>query len=206
MKLFRESPPNLESNVRFIHAVGNAPSVDIYINGSMIVEDISFSKVSQYSKLLSGNYEIQIYNTGVYGTPLLSQNISFFSGSNYTISIVTLDNQLFLFRLRDNDIPITNESTFLRFINLSPNSPLLSLDLDTNVGLFNDVEYIETTGYYPMSAGIYNFKLIVVPYETISKNIRNITLEPEKFYTIYILGLYSSTPPLGYLFLEDMKV
>lgn len=206
MKLFRESPPNLESNVRFIHAVGNAPSVDIYINGSMIVEDISFSKVSQYSKLLSGNYEIQIYNTGVYGTPLLSQNISFFSGSNYTISIVTLDNQLFLFRLRDNDIPITNESTFLRFINLSPNSPLLSLDLDTNVGLFNDVEYIETTGYYPMSAGIYNFKLIVVPDETISKNIRNITLEPEKFYTIYILGLYSSTPPLGYLFLEDMKV
>lgn len=206
MKLFRESPPNLESNVRFIHAVGNAPSVDIYINGSMIVENISFSKVSQYSKLLSGNYEIQIYNTGVYGTPLLSQNISFFSGSNYTISIVTLDNQLFLFRLRDNDIPITNESTFLRFINLSPNSPLLSLDLDNNVDLFNDVEYIETTGYYPMSAGIYNFKLIVVPDETISKNIRNITLEPKKFYTIYILGLYSSTPPLGYLFLEDIQI
>lgn len=205
MKFLRESLPEDGSNIRFIHAIGTAPNVDVYINGFMVAENLGFSKVSKYSSLAPGDYEVQIYITGVYDSPLLTQKIILSPGSNYTTSIVTLENELFLLRLRDNNIPHDTDSTFLRFINLSPNSPLLSLSINDSSGLFNDVEYLETTGYYPLSAGIYDFKLSFGSYESPPKNIRNISLEPKTFYTIYIIGLFNLDPTIGYLFIEDMK-
>lgn len=205
MGFSRELLPDDLSNIRFLHAVGNAPNIDIYINGSRVAEDLGFSKISQYSTVSSGVYEVQIYNTGVYDSPLLSQNITFSPGSNYTISIATLENQLYFFKLRDDNIPHSTDATFLRFINLSANSPLLSLAMTNDNELFNDVEYLETTGYYPLSAGVYNFKLNISSYDSIQKNIRNISLKPKNFYTIYIIGLINSDPIIGYLFVEDLK-
>lgn len=205
MNFFRESSKGSKSNVRFLHAVGNAPNVDVYINGAIISENLAFSKLSQYNTLSSGDYDIEIFSTGTSDSPLLTRNITLSPGSSYTIPIVTVDNELYLFRIKDNEITNNNDSAFLRLINLSPNSPLLSLTSSNNNGLFDEAEYLETSRYYPLEEGVYNFKLIILPKESISKNIRNINLQSERFYTIYILGLYNSTPPLGYLFVEDKK-
>lgn len=208
MDFLRESLLETKSRIRFLHAIGTAPDVDVYLNGSIVAKGLGFSKFSRYLSWPSGYYEVQIYPTGVYDSPLLTQKITLSPGSNYTTSIVTLENQLFLFKLRDDNIPHSNDSTFLRFINLSPNAPLLSLAMSNDKELFNDVEYLETTGYYPLSAGIYDLELLFSIFsinEYMPKNIRNIALSPNNFYTIYIIGLFNSTPPLGYLSVEDMK-
>jgi hypothetical protein len=200
---FSKSLPRIETSVRILHAVPNAPNVDIYLNGSLIASNLAFGKISEYMQISPGEYEFQLYPTGTYDKPLLSQNIQLISNSNYTVSIVTLANNLFLFRLKDDNVPSSKSQSLLRFINLSSNAPLLSLALPNGVTLFNEAEYLETTGYYQLSPGIYNFEILLGSSQITTKYINNITLDGGKFYTIYIIGLFNDKPPLGYLFVDD---
>ncbi|MCI9303120.1 MAG: DUF4397 domain-containing protein [Clostridium sp.] len=203
MEQFSKSLPRIETSVRILHAVPNAPNVDIYLNGSLIASNLAFGKISEYMQISPGEYEFQLYPTGTYDKPLLSQNIQLISNSNYTVSIVTLANNLFLFRLKDDNVPSSKSQSLLRFINLSSNAPLLSLALPNGVTLFNEAEYLETTGYYQLSPGIYNFEILLGSSQITTKYINNITLDGGKFYTIYIIGLFKDKPPLGYLFVDD---
>ena len=41
--LFRESLPKLNGSFRLFHAAANAPSIDVYSNGNLISENLSFS-------------------------------------------------------------------------------------------------------------------------------------------------------------------
>lgn len=203
MEQFSKSLPRIETSVRILHAVPNAPNVDVYLNGSLITSNLAFGKISKYSQLSSGEYEFQLFKASTYDKPLLSQNVQLIANANYTASIVALSNNLYLFRLKDDNIPATKSQAFLRFINLSSNSPLLSLALPNSVTLFNEAEYLEATGYYPLSSGIFNFEILLGSSQTATKYIKNITLDGGKFYTIYIIGLFRNKPPLGYLFVND---
>lgn len=146
MVSFNRNAPVTDSNIRILHAVPTANPIDIYANGNLIASNVSFGKLTKYSALPAGNYQFQLYAAGTYDTPLLSQDITTIHGSNYTISVVTLQDNLYLFRLKDDNVPSTKIYTFLRFINLSPNSPLLSLSLPNNIELFNSVEYLDVNG------------------------------------------------------------
>ena len=205
MSLFNRNAPVIDSNIRILHAVPTATAIDIYANGNLIARNVSFSQLTKYSALPAGIYQFQLYAACTYDKPLLSQDIAITHGANYTISVVTLQDNLYLFRLKDDNVPSTKISTFLRFMNLSPNSPLLSLSLPNNTELFNSVEYLETTGYYMLSSGIYNLQVTVASDQSITKYIKNISLYNGNFYTIYIIGLFNDTPQLGYLLTVDYQ-
>lgn len=203
MEQFSKSLPRVETSVRILHAVPKAPNVDVYLNGSLLTSNLAFGKISKYTIFSPGEYEFQLFPTGTYDKPILSQTVQLIANANYTVSIVTLSNDLYLFRLKDDNIPATKSQAFLRFINLSSNAPLLSLALPNGVTLFSQAEYLETTGYYPLSAGIYNFEVLFGSSQVTTKFIKNITLDGGRFYTIYIIGLFNDKPPLGYLFVDD---
>ncbi|MBS4956053.1 MAG: DUF4397 domain-containing protein [Clostridium sp.] len=203
MEQFSKSLPRVDTSVRILHAVPNAPNVDVYLNGSLLTSNLSFGKISKYTIFSPGEYEFQLFPTGTYDKPLLSQTIQLIANANYTVSIVTLSNDLYLFRLKDDNIPATKSQAFLRFINLSSNAPLLSLALPNGITLFNQAEYLETTGYYPLSAGIYNFEVLLGSSQVTTKFIKNITLDGGRFYSIYIIGVFNDKPPLGYLLFDD---
>lgn len=204
MTYTRVKTPDVNSSIRVLHAVPNAPNVDVYANGNLIVKDLSFSSISNYLDLSPGTYEVQLYRTGFYDTPLVSQNVQLAPSANYTICAVILGG-LFLFKLRDATIATDPDSTYLRFMNLSQSAPLLNLDLPNGTQLFGAVEYLETTGYYTTSPGIYNLKVVISGGTVVTKTIKNLTLDGGKLYTIYILGVFNGKPPLGYLFVEDER-
>lgn len=204
MTYLRVNAPNVNSGFRVLHAVPNAPNVDVYANGSLLVSNLSFSSISTYLSLTPGTYELQIYRSGFYDTPLATQNVQLAPSANYTISVVTLGG-LFLFKLRDAPIAVSPNSSYLRFMNLSQTAPLLNLNLPNGTQLFNSVEYLETTGYYTTSPGIYNFVVEFSGGTAVSKNLKDLTLEGGKLYTIYVIGVFDGKPPLGYLFVEDKR-
>lgn len=203
MNLFRENLPNLQSSIRLLHALPKTEPIDAYANGEPIAKGLIFGKFSDYSQLEPGSYEIQLYPAGSYDKPILTQTIELAPRSSSTISIITLDDAINLFILSDSNSGHNISNSFVRFINLSPNSPLLTLSLSNATPIFTNVEYVETTGYYPLSPGIYNFRVTLSATESISKFISKLRLVNGQFYTIYIIGLFNDTPKLGYLVLKD---
>lgn len=201
--LFRQNMPKLQSKIRFLHAIPSMPAVDVYLSGSLFGKNVAFSDITCYENISPGNYELQLYKTGTYDKPLMSKEVDILPNSNSTVNLVALGGKLDILKLNDATGKGGLANSFLRFINLSPNSPLLTLSLPNDIPLFNSVEYLETTGYYALSPAIYDFKVSFSSLAGLYKFISTKTLTNGKFYTIYMIGLLNKQPELGYLMVED---
>lgn len=199
----RNSLPKLDSKIRLIHASPKLNSVDIYANGNLIATNLSFGDLTDYLSISPDEYIIEAFESGTYDNPILKQRIEIIPNQILTISFVLDNNETRLFDIKDSSSIGRKDICFVRFLNYSSNSPLLSLSLINNEVLFNDVEYLETTGYYPLSPGIYSFKVSFSGTNLTNKNISNITLIPGEFQTIYVIGTLNGEPQLGYLLTTD---
>lgn len=196
--ILRNSLPDLSSIVRFFHAAAGAGPVDIYANKKILIKNISFSQMKPYIKLSPGEYTFEIYETGTHETALFMDKITLLPNSISTLCVVLLESEVTLLKLKDGSTSKNPDLTLLRFINLSPNSPLLSLSPPNSETIFTGVEYLETTGYYPLSSGIFDFELTATNDSSFRKYIGDLNLTSGTFYTIYILGLLDESPRFGY--------
>lgn len=201
--MFRESLPNLSSKVRFIHAVPGTPNIDIYTGGNLLKSNLAFGTISEYIDFAPGDYVIDIYPSGTYDTAIFSGTLTIIPNSYSTASLITNNSELSFFVLRDTASKASLDISFLRFINLSPTSPLLSLSIRNRETLFDSVEYLETTGYYPLSPGIYNFTLLLSGATSISRTLSNVSLIPGEFETLYVVGVLNGEPEVGYILTRD---
>lgn len=203
--MFRASLPNLTSQLRILHAAAGAPNIDIYANGKMIVNNLSFSDITNYITVEPDNYKIEVYESGKKDTPISSEDIVLLPQTYTTSSMVLDEGSLVTFTLIDGKVTKNTKAANLRFINLSTDSNLISLKLPNGKTLFNDVEYLETTNYYELSAGNYDFILSIQESSNYSTNkiINNLSLASNKFYTLYIIGLLDGNPQIGYLLTTD---
>lgn len=203
--MFRASLPNLTSQLRILNAAAGAPNIDIYANGKMIVDNLSFSDITNYITVEPDNYKIEVYESGKKDTPISSEDIVLLPQTYSTSSMVLDESSLVTFTLIDGKVTKNTTASNLRFINLSTDSNLISLKLPNGKTLFNDVEYLETTNYYELNADNYDFILSIKESSNYSTNkiINNLQLNSDKFYTLYIIGLVDSNPQLGYLLTTD---
>lgn len=203
--MFRASLPNLTSQLRILNAAAGAPNIDIYANGKMIVDNLSFSDITNYITVEPDNYKIEVYESGKKDTPISSEDIVLLPQTYSTSSMVLDESSLVTFTLIDGKVTKNTKAANLRFINLSTDSNLISLKLPNGKTLFNDVEYLETTNYYELSAGNYDFILSIQESSNYSTNkiINNLSLASNKFYTLYIIGLLDGNPQIGYLLTTD---
>ncbi|MBS6042526.1 MAG: DUF4397 domain-containing protein [Clostridium baratii] len=201
--MFRESLPNLSSKVRFINAVPGTPNIDIYTGGNLLKSNLAFGTISEYIDFAPGDYVIDIYPSGTYDTAIFSGTLTIIPNSYSTASLITNNSELSFFVLRDTASKASLDISFLRFINLSPTSPLLSLSIRNRETLFDSVEYLETTGYYPLSPGIYNFTLSLSGATSISRTLSNVSLIPGEFETLYVVGVLNGEPEVGYILTRD---
>lgn len=202
MFLFRDSLPKLNGHVRIIHAVPDAPTVDIYLNKSLLFRGIKFGNVTNYINVLPNTYKIEIYPAGTHNKPLITEDFQLATNSVSTIIVTYENNEIAFFTIDDTHADTNPFLSFVRFINVAPMAPLLSLSLPDNRVLFNQTSYLETNNYYPTSSGIYNF-IVSSADGDYSKYISNVNLTADMFITIYVIGLYDKNPPLGYILVTD---
>ncbi len=204
--MLRASLPKLTCQLRILHAAAGAPNVDIYANGKMIIDNLSFSDISKYITVEPDNYKIEVYESGKKDNPISSEDIVLLPQTYSTTSLILDEGSLVSFTLIDGKSTNNPRASNLRFINLSTDSNLISLKMPNGKTLFNDVEYLETTNYYELNADNYDFILSIKESSNYSTNkiINNLQLNSDKFYTLYIIGLVDGNPQLGYLLTIDM--
>ncbi|MBW6408632.1 DUF4397 domain-containing protein [Clostridium weizhouense] len=204
MLLFRSSLPNLKSDIRFIHAVPNAPNVDIYSDGTMLHQNLAFGQVTKYITLPTGKHDIQLFKAYTKESPIISKSIELLPNTSTTANVVLENDNINFLTIDDTECDCDYNSflSYVRFINLSPDSSMLSLSLPNGPVLFNEASYLETNNYYPVSPGIYNF-VVSSSINNFSKFINMINLKNDMFITIYIVGMMNDSPKIGYILVKD---
>lgn len=189
----------MSSYIRVLHAVPDAPGVDIYVNENLIARDVIYKEFTPYIPIVGGLYNIKVYPTGNKTNPVIDKSINIPPSSIFTIAATG--------RLADIDLTLVPEppiqrlpnQTFVRFVHLSPEAPSVDVTLPNGTKLFSDIEYKEIPPYITIRPDRYEFQIREFGTNKLLLTVPNINLKPGKIYTVYFVGLTTGEPSLQVL-------
>lgn len=178
---------NNSSLVRIFHAAPQAQNIDVYVNDQMVFNDLAFGDFTKYVYLDEGEYNVSVYVAGQKDRPIINQMVDISSQQIFTVAATgNLDN-LGLLVIPDKVSKSPSQSySSLRVIHLSPNAPGVDILVDGDT-LFEDISFEEGTDYVDLNPGTYNVNVVLNTDKSIVLPLK-VTLNPDKIYTIYIIG------------------
>lgn len=178
---------NNSSLVRVFHAAPQAPNVDVYVNDQMVFSNLAFGDFTRYVYLDEGEYNVSVYLAGQKDRPVINQMVDVPSQQIFTIAATgNLDNLgLLVIPDKVSKSPSQNYSS-VRVIHLSPNAPGVDILVDGDT-LFEDISFGEGTDYVDLNPGTYNVNVVLNTDKSVVLPLK-MTLNPNKIYTIYIIG------------------
>lgn len=178
---------NNSSLVRIFHAAPQAQNIDVYVNDQMVFSDLAFGDFTKYVYLDEGEYNVSVYLAGQKDRPIINQMVDISSQQIFTVATTgNLDN-LDLLVIPDKVSKSPSQSySSLRVIHLSPNAPGVDILVDGDK-LFEDISFEEGTDYVDLNPGTYNVNVVLNTDKSIVLPLK-VTLNPDKIYTIYIMG------------------
>jgi len=123
-----QAKPN-ESRIRVVHAAADAPAVDVYANGALVVEALPFKSASGYLSVPPGSYNIEVRVAGTQ-TTVISQPLMLLSATDYTalaMGSVSGPQKLFLVALGDNLNPRPANILSLRVVHAAASAPAVDV-------------------------------------------------------------------------------
>ena len=191
------------SYVRILHAVPDAPEVDIYANDNLVMDDLSFGEYTDYFMVPVGTYQIAVYPAGTKETPVAFNELTVEEDAIVTIAAVGNLSNVELLMVTDVDTEIDPKKAMVRFLHLSPNAPAVDITLPDGTVVFNNVSYREITTYTDVEPMTYTLQVRVAGTPTVVLTVPDLSLEEGEVYTIYAIGLAGDTPELEALLLLD---
>ena len=178
---------NNSSLVRVFHAAPQAPNVDVYVNDQMVFSNLAFGDFTRYVYLDEGEYNVSVYLAGQKDRPVINQMVDVPPQQIFTIAATgNLDNLgLLVIPDKVSKSPSQNYSS-VRVIHLSPNAPGVDILVDGDT-LFEDISFGEGTDYVDLNPGTYNVNVVLNTDKSVVLPLK-VTLNPDKIYTIYIIG------------------
>ncbi|HEX2945073.1 MAG TPA: DUF4397 domain-containing protein [Clostridia bacterium] len=186
------------SYVRLFNASPNLEPVDVYANAALVASGVAYKGFTEYFQILPGTYGITVFPAGTTGPALLDTQVEIPARSIMTAALTGLSPSISIRTYFETVIQIPAGRLYLRFANLSPDSPGMDL-LANGQRLFEGVSYGMATNYTPVAAGMYVFNIMQSNTGTRLLYVPNITLGAGRFYTIYAVGQISGVAPLEVL-------
>ncbi|MEI6100535.1 MAG: DUF4397 domain-containing protein [Eubacteriales bacterium] len=200
---FKTSESN--SYIRILHAVPNAPAVDVYADGKLLAQALAFKKITQYLSVPHGNYTIRIYPAGQKTNAVLTRRVHIPENAVFTVAATGILPNISLFTIHEHTHAQTSGKACVRFVHLSPNAPAVDVKLADGKMVFDNVSYKGITNSVCLQEGNYSFKVTPASSETTVLNVPNVTLTANTYHTVYAVGLVGKTPPLEALIETDPR-
>jgi len=191
--------------IRILHAVPDAPNVDVYANNKLIAENLNYKQFTAYMPIPQGTYEISLYVAGSTNSPIIINSINIDIDTRTTVAVVGTLCTISFLAIPDyvRTIPVNLNEADIRFIHLSPNAPTVDITLPNGSIIFENVSFKELTIYKTVPASKYTLQVRVAGTSTVALTIPDLLFESKNVYTIYVIGFLDGTPELEALFILD---
>lgn len=182
-----------DADVRVIHAVPDAPAVDVYVDDELVYEDVEFGNASDYESVPTGNQTVTVTPANDSDTVVFEDEIEVESGQA-TVAVggeLTEDGEnVSALALTDDADPAENESA-VRLAHLAPDAPAVDVTVnETGDVLFDDVEFENATEYETVPAGEYELEVRNATEDDDGEVVEtvNVTVENGTAYTAVATG------------------
>ncbi len=189
---------------RFMHGSPGAGSFDVYAGGARLYSNIPYGALSNYMYFPDGLNQLSLYPAGTLVNPLVSTSYTLVPGGIYTFALGGYPGGATMLPLPELLPAISPGQSYLRFVNLSPNSPKVDVILPDGTVLFGNIGANARTGYVALSPGTYALQVVPAGTTQVIMTLPSLTLALGTTYTVSLLGLMgSSANPLRAVFAQD---
>jgi hypothetical protein len=134
--------PAGSANVRVAHLSPNAPNVDVYVDGSAVLEDVPFGAVSDYLEVPAGERQVEITAAGDPDTSVFEGAVPVEADADYTVAATgelgeMADRPFEPLVLEDDTSAPADDAARVRLVHASPDAP----DVDVTVASSGDALY-----------------------------------------------------------------
>jgi len=126
------SQVRLEPRVRVAHMSPNAPNVDVYVDGNIVLEDVPFGATSDYLGLAAGTYTVEITPAGDSHTTVFEGEVPVEARTDYTIAAIgevghDADKEFEPLILVDDNSDPGEDTARVRTVHASPDAPAVDV-------------------------------------------------------------------------------
>ncbi|CAN5541738.1 hypothetical protein BH10BAC6_BH10BAC6_13360 [soil metagenome] len=192
-----------KGKVLAVHAVSDAPAVDVSVDGTKVITGLAYPNSSPYQLVDPGERTVSVSAGAI---PVASIKVAVEVGKAYSVfAIGTVAGGLESLKLTDETVP-NSAQALVRFINASPASA--PVDLITNIGPsvyeipgmqnipYKGVSVSASSGksYLLLPPGAYTMKVRLHSTGSILVELPDLSFEANKIYTLWVGGKLGSTP------------
>jgi len=183
--------------VRLVHASPDAPSMDLLVNGTVILSDLEYGSISEYAATSMGTYQVQVVPAGTAGPALIDESLTFGSGESYTIAATDVMTSITPILIEDdNTIPSLGQAR-VRFMHLSPDAPAVDIAVAGGPVLFANVAFGTVSDYVTVRGGAYDLQVRLAGTMMVVMTLPGVQLASDAVHTVCAIGLVAGNPPLA---------
>lgn len=121
-----------EAGLRVAHLAPDAPNVDVYVDGDMVLDDVPFRAVSEYLALEPDDYDIMITAAGDDETVVYDETVSVGDGDYTAAALGELadENQPFQVEIFEDDLSDPGDMARVRVVHASPDAPAVDITVE----------------------------------------------------------------------------
>ncbi len=183
------TPAAEESFVRLVHGVSDAGPVDIYVDGRLAVIGAPFASVTDPLPITDGDHQIIVVPTGAStDIALVNSVVSIPVGVTEEIAIVGGGGVVTAVMFPVNSENLDEDRARIRIIHTSPDIGPLDPAVAGGDAIFPTVDYLYSTDYAEVPAGIYPMELRYAGTTTPAAVLPELLLAPGTVNDIYVIG------------------
>jgi hypothetical protein len=185
----------VDTLVRVGHASPDAPNVDVWVDGAVVLSNVPFGAVSNYLPVPAGEHLVQVVPAGAVSPVVISATLILDPDTDYSIvAIDTLANITPLV-LVDNNADPAPGNAHVKFVHASPDAPAVDIAVAGGPVLFPNVAFGEAQGPLPVPAGAYDLEVRLAGTSTVVLALPGVQLNGGIVYTVFAMGLAAGGPP-----------
>jgi hypothetical protein len=177
------------SYLRFINASPTLGTYNIYVGDRKVnTMAIPFGGTVSFSQFSVGNQVVK-YTTASAIESVLTKQVSLEQDKIYSLYLIDKGDKMDALLVTDNASTTSTTKAFVKFINLSPDAPALSLNVVDGANLFTGMAYKSGSDFVQVDPKSYNFNIKDTATGTVKTTLNEVNLVAGRYYTIISRGM-----------------
>lgn len=189
-----DDPLNFENEraeLRVIHLSPDAPDVDVWLDGTVVLEGIRYKGVSDHLEVGSGIRNVQVTPAGASTPVVIDADLNLSIDTAYTVVATGLlgQNDLQPVVLVDDRSSPGTQNTRVRFVHASPDAPAVDVAVQGGDVLFGNMSFRGVSEYLELPGGVYDLEVRLAGTTNVVLDLPNTQLFGSLNYTVFATGL-----------------
>ncbi len=178
------------ARVRVVHASPDAPAVDVWVEGSLVFENVAFEDITDLVEVPAGTYNVQVVPHGSTMPVVIEADLDLAAATDYTVVATDfLANITPIIMTAGGGTP-ADGNAWVRFFHGSPDAP--AVDIAVAGGgpvLFSDEAFQEFSEYVEVPAGSYDLDVRIAGTMDVALSLTGVMVGDGDVVTAYATGL-----------------